>query len=243
MSSNITRNVSLKRSNNNKKVNGNKSKNNAGNMIPKNNANNNYGNKSKNNAGNNNANNNANNNNANNNNANNNNANNNAGNMIPNNNSNNNAGNNNAGMNSNANNNVGNKSNMSNNKYMDYTKKFVRKMFELTTHIKLFHWKTDSYASHKATDGLFGTLNEIIDKYVETLLGKTGYKLKMVDYSNIPVQNLENNEELEKYIKEIIEFLLEIHTHLNLEKDVDLLNIRDEMIGDLNQFLYLLRLK
>ena len=236
MSSNIPRNVSLKRSNNNKKVNGNKSKNNAGNMI----LNNNSGNKSKNNAGNMILNNNANNNAGNmipNNNAGNNNANNNVGN---NNVSNNNVGNNNVGNN---NNNVGNKSNMSNNKYMDYTKKFVRKMFELTTHIKLFHWKTDSYASHKATDGLFGTLNEIIDKYVETLLGKTVYKLKMVDYSNIPIQNLENNEELEKYIKEIIEFLLEIHTHLNLEKDVDLLNIRDEMIGDLNQFLYLLRLK
>ena len=126
---------------------------------------------------------------------------------------------------------------------IDYAKIFVRKMFELTTIIKLYHWKTESYASHKATDGLLGTLHEIVDKYVETLLGKTAYKLKMQDYSNIPIKNLENNQQLEKYIKEIIEFLLEIHKHLNLEKDVDLLNLRDEMIGDLNRFLYLLRLK
>lgn len=126
---------------------------------------------------------------------------------------------------------------------IDYAKTFVRKMFELTTIIKLYHWKTESYASHKATDGLLETLHEIVDKYVETLLGKTSYKLKMQDYSNIPIKNLENNQQLEKYIKDINEFLLKIHTHLNLEKDVDLLNLRDEMIGDLNRFLYLLRLK
>jgi hypothetical protein len=126
---------------------------------------------------------------------------------------------------------------------IDYAKTFVRKMFELTTIIKLYHWKTEYYASHKATDGLLKILNEIVDRYVETLLGKTAYKLKMQDYSNIPIKNLENNQQLEKYIKEIIEFLLEIHTHLNLEKDVDLLNLRDEIIGDLNRFLYLLRLK
>ena len=126
---------------------------------------------------------------------------------------------------------------------IDYAKTFVRKMFELTTIIKLYHWKTEYYSSHKATDGLLKILHEIVDKYVETLLGKTAYKLKMNDYSNIPIKNLENNQQLEKYIKDIIEFLLEIHTHLNLEKDVDLLNLRDEMIGDLNRFLYLLRLK
>jgi hypothetical protein len=29
---------------------------------------------------------------------------------------------------------------------IDYAKTFVRKMFELTTIIKLYHWKTESYA-------------------------------------------------------------------------------------------------
>ena len=61
----------------------------------------------------------------------------------------------------------------------DYVKVFVRKMLEIPIAVRLFHWKTDSYAAHKATDGLLETLNEIIDKYVETLLGKTHIKISM----------------------------------------------------------------
>ncbi len=125
----------------------------------------------------------------------------------------------------------------------DYVKVFVRKMLEIPIAVRLFHWKTDSYATHKATDGLLETLNEIIDKYVETLLGKTHIKIHMDNYNNLHIPNLENNAKLEEYIKSIIEFLLEIHKKLDIEKDTDLLNIRDEIIGDLNKFLYLLRLK
>ena len=116
-------------------------------------------------------------------------------------------------------------------------------MLEITPVIRLYHWKTDSHATHKATDHLLGTLNEIIDKYVETLIGKTNIKLKTSDYNTLTVKTPENNKGLEKYIYEMIDFLLEIHQKLDLEKDVDLMNLRDEMIGDLNRFLYLLRLK
>jgi hypothetical protein len=125
----------------------------------------------------------------------------------------------------------------------DYFKVFVRKMLEVPIAVRLFHWKTDSHATHKATDGLLGTLNEIIDKYVETLIGKTNIKIHMDNYNNLHIPNLENNAKLEEYIKSIIEFLLEIHKKLDMEKDTDLLNMRDEIIGDLNRFLYLLRLK
>ncbi len=125
----------------------------------------------------------------------------------------------------------------------DYVKVFVRKMLEIPIAVRLFHWKTDSYATHKATDSLLETLNEIIDKYVETLLGKTHIKIHMDNYNNLHIPNLENNAKLEEYIKSIIEFLLEIHKKLDIEKDTDLLNMRDEIIGDLNKFLYLLRLK
>ncbi len=125
----------------------------------------------------------------------------------------------------------------------DYVKVFVRKMLEIPIVVRLFHWKTDSYAAHKATDGLLETLGEIIDKYVETLLGKTHIKLHMENYNNLHIPNLENNAKLEEYIKSIIEFLLEVHKKLDMERDTDLLNMRDEMIGDLNKFLYLLRLK
>ena len=39
--------------------------------------------------------------------------------------------------------------------------------------IKLFHWKTTSYALHKATDDLHGKLSGLVDSFVEVMLGKT----------------------------------------------------------------------
>ena len=129
------------------------------------------------------------------------------------------------------------------NSKVQYVKQFVHKMLEIPPTIRLFHWKTESYAQHKATDSLMETLNEIVDKYVETLLGKTHVKLDMNDYHTLHVTNLENVTKLEEYTQSIIDFLIEIHKKLDMEKDVDLLNLRDEMIGDLNKFKYLLRLK
>ncbi len=125
----------------------------------------------------------------------------------------------------------------------NYTRIFIHKMLEMAPTIRLYHWKTESRATHKATDNLQETLNEIVDKYVETLIGKTNVKLDMTDYHTLHVPNLENNKQLEDYVKSIIEFLLDVHKKLDMEKDVDLLNLRDEMIADINKFLYLLRLK
>ena len=53
-------------------------------------------------------------------------------------------------------------------------KKFQKEItvifFEMLLMVKLFHWKTHSYATHKATDELYSKLNEDIDKFIEILL-------------------------------------------------------------------------
>ena len=125
----------------------------------------------------------------------------------------------------------------------DLVRIFVKRMLEVTPTIRLFHWKTDSYAAHKATDSLMETLNEIVDKYVETMLGKTNVKIQISDYSTLNIKTPNSNNDLETFIKDLIQFLLSFHKKLDPENDIDLLNIRDEIIGDLNRFLYLLRLK
>jgi hypothetical protein len=116
-------------------------------------------------------------------------------------------------------------------------------MLEASHVIKLYHWKTDSYSTHKATDNLHEKLTDIIDRYVETLLGKTGLKIDMSDYSSLKIKNIKSNQDLEEYVKNLIDFLVCGHKKLNLDYDVDLMTLRDEMIIELNQFLYLLRLK
>jgi hypothetical protein len=125
----------------------------------------------------------------------------------------------------------------------EYAKVFIKKMLESVHMIKLYHWKTKSYATHKATDGLHGKLGELVDQYVEVLIGKVDLNLNMSDYSELHLKNLKDNDELETFIKELIVFLFQIHKQLDMERDVDLLTLRDEIISELNQFLYLLRLK
>jgi hypothetical protein len=125
----------------------------------------------------------------------------------------------------------------------EYATVFIKKMLESVHMIKLFHWKTKSYATHKATDGLHGKLGDLVDQYVEVLIGKVNLNLNMMDYAQLHLKNLKDNDELEAFIKELIVFLLQLHKQLDMERDVDLLTLRDEIISELNQFLYLLRLK
>jgi len=45
----------------------------------------------------------------------------------------------------------------------------VKSFIEILNTIKLYHWKTHSYAEHKATDELYSKLNEHIDSFVQRL--------------------------------------------------------------------------
>lgn len=54
---------------------------------------------------------------------------------------------------------------------------------EMLTTIKLYHWKTRSYAQHKATDELHERIQGNVDKFVEVMLGKTSKsnsRIKMI---------------------------------------------------------------
>ncbi len=120
---------------------------------------------------------------------------------------------------------------------------FIQYMMEAHHIIKLFHWKTKSYATHKATDNLHARLAELIDRYVEVFIGKLNYNLNMSEHSVMNIKDIDSNEQLEKYIYDLIDFLTEVHKKVDLDKDTDVLNIRDEIVGEFNQFLYLLKLK
>jgi len=117
--------------------------------------------------------------------------------------------------------------------------KIVQKFMELLTMIKLYHWKTHSYAQHKATDELYAKLNENIDKFVEVLLGKAKHRITMLE-SKMRMYDLENKLELKEHIFEYRQFLIDMDRCFSLKKDSDLFSIRDDILADLNQFLYLL---
>ena len=117
--------------------------------------------------------------------------------------------------------------------------------FEILLMVKLFHWKTYSYATHKATDKLYDSLNDNMDKFIEVLLGKTGSRINLSNKKPISLVDLTSQEQLKAKVEGFKMYLVSLTNNraLNSMNDTDLLNIRDEILGDLNQFLYLLTFK
>lgn len=116
---------------------------------------------------------------------------------------------------------------------------------EMINTIKVYHWKTSSYATHKATDQLFADLNTKTDEFVEVLLGKSDINRdKVLVFPVIKVESFVNNADCRKRVEDYKTFLLTLQANKNFNAmaNVDLLAIRDEIVALLNQFLYLLTL-
>ena len=96
--------------------------------------------------------------------------------------------------------------------------------------LKLFHWNTDSYAKHVSSDQLYTSLSTHIDSFVELLIRNdkrpTSFKIPALSFS-IPKfrQTLESFRRL----------MLRVH-------QPELTNIRDEIVADIDQFIYRLTL-
>ena len=122
----------------------------------------------------------------------------------------------------------------------------VCKFLEMLNTIKVYHWKTRSYATHKATDELYASLGTNIDKFVEVLLGKAQNRIKL-GTKNIPVKDMNSPQEFKREIESYKSYLVNMSNNKALGAggmtNTDLLNIRDEILGDLNQFLYLFTFK
>jgi DNA-binding ferritin-like protein len=110
---------------------------------------------------------------------------------------------------------------------------------EMLNVVKLYHWKTHSFAQHKATEELYEQLNENVDKFVEVLLGKDGSRINMTK-KRVDLIDPESINSFKSRIYEYRAFLVDLNRYFSPKRDTDLLNIRDEILGDINQFLYLL---
>lgn len=113
--------------------------------------------------------------------------------------------------------------------------------FTMREQIKLYHWQTISYARHKATDKVLEKLDENIDKYVEVYMGKYGRPKMTAKNSGVKVANLSETNII-KFIKSCIILLQSTLVKKLKSSDTDLFSIRDEMLADLNQLMYLFTL-
>lgn len=122
--------------------------------------------------------------------------------------------------------------------------KIVNLLFILNQ-LRIFHWQTKSFAQHEAFGKIYDSLEDLTDTFVEVFIGKHGrtfslnksYDLQLHDYSDEKV-----GEFLEKTINYLTSDLLP-DGQFSPATNSDLLNIRDEMLAQVNKLKYLLTLK
>jgi len=127
--------------------------------------------------------------------------------------------------------------------YIGMSAKQVQFLFELRNQIKLYHWQTEMHSRHMATDKYLTSLDEHIDLFVEVYMGKYG-RPKMTSATNTMTLRNFTEKNATIYVKSALQHIQgPFSKTLNPQKDTDLLNIRDEIMGDLNQLAYLFTLR
>jgi flagellar basal body rod protein FlgB len=113
-------------------------------------------------------------------------------------------------------------------------------MLQMQHQYKILHWQTQSFSQHKSFDEIVSSLSSNIDEFIETYMGKYGrviaagtFNITLANYKDTDFMALTNN---------YIGFLIGLNDMLDKAQDSDLLNIRDEILGSLNQLKYLLTL-
>jgi hypothetical protein len=118
----------------------------------------------------------------------------------------------------------------------DNFNKIVTLFLFLQNTMKLYHWNTENYPRHKASDEFLENFNSNVDKFVEVYIGRYNIKPKV---SNIEIGQDINDTNIE-------DLLIKCRNKLEDFKycitDTGLLNIRDEMLALINQTLYLFKL-
>lgn len=130
-----------------------------------------------------------------------------------------------------------------------FEREITMRFLEMIIMIKLYHWKTYTYATHIATDDLYSKVNKNMDKFIEVLLGKVGNRINLLKHKSIKLTDFDSSiDDTKKFKHEIVkfkEYLVNLNTNSFMVKmaNTDLYNIRDEILSDLNQFLYLFTFK
>lgn len=119
----------------------------------------------------------------------------------------------------------------------------ILKMLEVQNQVKIYHFQTSSYARHLASDRLFTSLITNIDCFGEVF--QNSKRIKIGKGLKITVENY-TDKQMFIYLSN---FAIWLETELpklisGYRKSYDdLLNIRDEILADVNQTLYLFSFK
>jgi hypothetical protein len=120
----------------------------------------------------------------------------------------------------------------------EYVNYLTKVFFTLKFINKLYHWNTTSYPRHMASDRFDDVLESLVDKFMEVFIGK--YQIKPMLHKLSIEDSFITDKGIESAYKQTRDILSEMQKNI---PDTDLLNIRDELVGEINKNLYLFTLK
>lgn len=117
----------------------------------------------------------------------------------------------------------------------------ILKLVQIQNQFRFLHWQTFGDAKHRAYGELYESMGDHIDTFTEAMMGKYGRPSFPTEFV-IGFQDIKSMD-LQSFIDGIVEFLVSFTDKLDPKYDTDLLNIRDEILAQINKTKYLLTLK
>ena len=118
----------------------------------------------------------------------------------------------------------------------------VNVLMNLYDQVKIYHWQTMHFPRHEAAGKLIDALDDQIDEFVETYMGRYGRPKLTARTGTITVRNF-NDKQAVALLKDAIDWMSHTLPKKIKSTDTDLLNIRDEIVATLNRTLYLFTLQ
>lgn len=109
---------------------------------------------------------------------------------------------------------------------------FALALLNSATCAHLQHWQTRNYATHKALGKYYAAIPDLVDKLVETYMGRNGLVGDFEEEFGIEKDPVRYFKALQKYVDE---------SRKHLPKDSELQNIIDEILDLINSTLYKLQ--
>jgi len=106
--------------------------------------------------------------------------------------------------------------------------------------IKIYHWSTMSYSTHKALDDLHSSLSSNIDEIMEIYIGK---------FNRQPIQPFEIQMKANSDVSDIIGYLENERENIRglrtklFKSSSEIQNLIDNMLGSISRTIYLCKLK
>lgn len=106
--------------------------------------------------------------------------------------------------------------------------------------IKIYHWSTMSYSTHKALDDLHSSLSSNIDEIMEIYIGK---------FNRQPIEPFEVQMKANSDVSDIIGYLENERENIRgmrtklFKTSSEIQNLIDNMLGSISRTIYLCRLR